>query len=125
MLLAYQREGDTSIDLLLPLRAQITRKLGSAIGLGFLTKITGGRFHLGEDFKLTDNRTSLDGRVEYFLWQAEGELSWELGGGLALSLHGGLDIIRRFQIDDLNDIEISSLDLKPGPYVGARLGLCR
>jgi hypothetical protein len=125
LLLAYVRKGETSIDILLPLRAQIKHSLSSGIALGFLTEITGGRFHLGEDFKLTDNRTSLDGRVEYFLWQAEGKIDLELGGGLALSLHGGLDIIRRFQIDDQDGTEISSLDLEPGPYVGARISLRR
>ncbi|MFH2055918.1 MAG: DUF6268 family outer membrane beta-barrel protein [bacterium] len=124
-LLQFSRDGETSIDILLPLHFILSRELDDGVSLGLQSTITGGRFHLGEDFELPDKRSSLDGRVEYFLWQADGEIVWHPGAGLEFSLRGGVDLIRRFQINDVNGEGISSLDLKPGPYLGIELGLRR
>ena len=124
-LLEFVREGELTIDILLPLHAGLTQALGDNASIGIRSETSGGRFHVGEDFELADGRSSLNGRVEYFLWQAESELLWRPGGGFELSVHGGIDLVRRFQVDDTDGEGISSLDLKPGPYFGFEIGLRR
>lgn len=122
-LLAYTREGDTRIDILLPLHARLWRELSDYSELGLLTDVTGSRFHLGEDFLLPDRRTTFDGKAEYFLWQVEGQLLFHLGGGFALSTSAGVDLYRHFRIYDSTGFQIGSLDLNPGAYFGAELSL--